>query len=660
MLTALSAATAGLLTARHALVPPNDVALAPASEIEVVGRIAEVRSRGETATLIVDVHTWKNNAGDTRGGYGGRLWATGVTTAGVRRGDVVRIVGVPGVPSGRRNPGAFDFAAFLRWRGIHRTLRAQSVTVLERPPGPEVVAARIERTIRRHLRGDSAALLRALLLGRTDELPQERLNAFRVSGTVHVLAVSGLHVGFVLLIALALARCAGASPRGAALAALPILVLFAVVVGPRPSVIRAVTMAVTLCGARILNRRTSVLNAVGLAATILLLLRPGNLFDMGFRLSFGAVLSIVLIAPAVIGRLDKALGPRRARGRGRTLVATIGSALAVSTTAQLGTLPTLLALGTPFSPGAALINVVVVPLAGFAVATGAGLCVIDMLCFNAAHLLAAACAGALTLMVALVGRTAESVGAGTYLPACLQFPAAAAVVAISLAVRSATRRARLTAAVALAAAAAAACWTLTTGPGRTHSRVLFFDVGQGDALLVRSIGGDAVLIDAGPADPRWDSGERIILPHLRRAGIRMLDMVIVTHGHRDHTGGVPALIDAGVVKQLVLPVASARGAVLDDLARFASDAGVPVRDTAVGETLLAAHECTLLVLWPPASVPRMCDTENGRSIVLRVCLGGFRIFAGGDIEAASERELCARSTCLSTDLLKVSHHGSAT
>ena len=225
-------------------------------------------------------------------------------------------------PTGFRNPGTYDYAAHLARDGIYvvATTRADAVAPLDDPGPPWPVRIRRESiaAIGNALPPASAALLAGLLLGDRTELPRDIDDAFRRAGVYHVLAVSGFNVGILAASVWALCRLLRVPHRVAAVTAIVVVVGFALVVGPEPSVLRAVVMAVLVLVASLLDRDASVTNSLALAALAILAMRPGDLFDPGFQLSFAATLGIV-VAPLPRGM--------------------VVGALAVSAAAQLAVLP---------------------------------------------------------------------------------------------------------------------------------------------------------------------------------------------------------------------------------------------------------------------------------------------------------------------------------
>jgi competence protein ComEC len=673
LLVAVALGGAVSYASRHVMVDPRDACtLAGAGRLSLEAAVVDVRAAADgRCNLVVRPLSRSSSSGEAEslqgveanaGGIAGLVWASLPPRSTVipTRGDVVRLSGELALPRGPRNPGAFDFARYLIHRDIRSVMRVSEMRIVHRTRGPAAVASWISETVRRRVPGTSGDVVRALLLGGTRGLPEELTNAFRRSGTVHVLAVSGLHVGFVVLIVYTLLRCVRVPPRAARIAVVPFLVAFVAVVGPKASVLRAGAMATVLIAASTLGRKTNLLNTLGVSGFLLVAARPGALFDLGFRLSFAAVLGIALAFEPLRRHLGRAAGRKRA-----FRLATDAAALSLS--AQLGVAPVLVAVGGELALAAPLVNPLVVPLAASAVASGMALLAAEALVPAAAPLLGASTWLCVRLMSALV----ETVGGLTWasLPvASRQWPAILGLVAaVSVCLRGRTRRVKASGLVGLLAAAGLAAALALAGPGRTSTRVTFFDVGQGDAALIECANGRTILVDTGRGPlpgagggPRTaDSGRDVILPYLRREGVRRLDLLVITHAHADHVGGAGTVLAGVSVGRLVVPPG------LDDMEQLrgvldvARQRGTRVQDVVAGDTV-ACGPSTLLVLAPGRDFDRRDTTENDMSVVTLLRLAGFGFLLTGDAEERSERAVCRLQSDITTDVLKVGHHGSAT
>lgn len=527
---------------------------------------------------------------------------------------------------GFRNPGVFDYGAHLRREGIHvvGTTRAERLVLLE-DPGPAWgtrVRRRALEAIGSALPPASAALLGGLLLGDRTTLPREIDEAFRRSGVYHVLAVSGFNVALLAAAVFALLALARVGRRASAVVAIVVVVGFAQVVGPEPSVVRAVIMAVLVLAALLLGREAAVVNSLALAALLVLAVRPGDLEDPGFQLSFAATAGIV-VAP-----LPRGL---------------VGSALAVSAVAQLTVLPITLTHFNQLSTIGVLVNLGVVPLAAVATVVGLLGVTLSFVSGTVAQVTLDAVWPVLLLLRAIVALAASIPGAILHLPA--PGPAALALYAGALVAgvvawglrRDRPRRARAlggAAATALVAALALAAWPLMR-PADGRLRVTVLDVGQGDAIVVEAPDGGTLLIDAGGGGPmRLDAGERVVAPFLWNQGILTLAGVVTTHLDADHAGG------AAAVRRV-----------------FTVDEGWNPESLAAGPRSLAGVTISLL---PTSGTGASPKSRNDAAVVLRIEYGLASFLLASDIGAATERALGAAGAPLASTVLKVAHHGSKT
>src|SRR5437762_2360777 len=434
---------------------------------------------------------------------------------------------------GFRNPGTFDYAERLKQEDIHVTAatRADRLTRVDdfAPPWPARIKRASLAAISQALPPTSAALLTGLLLGERTALPSELDEGFRRAGVYHVLAVSGFNVALLAGATLALCRLARVGRRPSAVAAIVVVLGFAAVVGPEPSVLRAVVMAVLVLAALLLEREASVTNSLALAALATLAVHPGDLRDPGFQLSFAATAGIVA-APMPRG--------------------VIAGAIAISAAAQLAILPITLTHFNQLSTIGVVVNLAVVPLAG--VATVAGLLAVGVafLSAGAAQVAFDAVWPLLLALRALVALAATVPGALVHLPAPHWVASACYAGALALGLvwwRCRVERPRVggpsgaAALLLLALAAAVAAWPLLRPPdGRL--RVIVLDVGQGDAIVVEAPDGRVLLVDAGTGGPmRLDAGARVVAPFLWNRGHLRLAGAIATHQDADHAGGMESI-----------------------------------------------------------------------------------------------------------------------
>ncbi|MDE2811576.1 MAG: ComEC/Rec2 family competence protein, partial [Gemmatimonadota bacterium] len=285
-------------------------------------------------------------------------------------GDRVSLRGRLQRPRAVRNPGAFDYRAFLAQQDIYGTLfvgKPEQIVSVERLPGHwlyEGVVLPLRRAVRqsieRNLSGAPAGLLLGVLLGEKRRIPEEVRAAFRSTGLAHALVVSGLHVGMVggfFFFGFRLLRLADRSSSAATIAA---LTLYALVTGAQVPVVRAVLMGVVVLLGRVLRRQGDIYNTLGLAALAILVIWPESPWSLSFQLSFGATWAIV----ALHGPLA-ALFPTNGQV-GRWVVGPLCASLA----AQLGTGPLIAYSFQQLALGAVVANLAVVPLLALAVGLG--------------------------------------------------------------------------------------------------------------------------------------------------------------------------------------------------------------------------------------------------------------------------------------------------
>ncbi|MDR7578713.1 MAG: DNA internalization-related competence protein ComEC/Rec2 [Armatimonadota bacterium] len=558
----------------------------------------------------------------------------------VSAGDVVRVRGrllpLP-VPT---NPGQPDPARWLYRQDARAVLVAEQVEVVERGHGPPWLRwpswAReaLRRVYQRALGPPLDAVLAGVVLG--IPVPDRDLQeVFRASGLVHLLVASGAQLSTVAAAAyLALRRFRRPVRVVGALAA---VLVFAWVAGWEPSMARAALMAGVGVAAGLLKREVDPYTLLAFTAAALVAVRPLWLVDVGFQLSFAATAGLVLLARPLEGAFGN--GPQLVRE---------GVAAAVS--CQLFVAPLVVWHFGQLQPWAVVANVLAVPASAFVVPAGLVGGLLGLAWLPAA-LPVLWLAGAGCAYLVWVARTVSSLPAAT---AHATDPTAGALVLAWCALlavaawRGWVRTGR--AVVAAVLAVAASVWVRALPPPPL-AEVVFLDVGQGDAVVIRTPHGHRVVVDGGPeAEP--------ITSFLARSGGRV-DVAVLSHPHADHVAGLAHALrrfGAGVVLDGGYPHPSPVYAAFLQTVR---DRRIPYHLARRG-VRVSLGEVDLHVLWPAQTLWQGPSAANENSVVVSLRYRQVRFLFPGDVEAGAEGALVASGEDLRAEVLKVPHQGSRT
>ena len=543
-------------------------------------------------------------------------------------------------------------------------LVARHLRPLARSPGLRaLLRLSAERRITELFGPARAPLAAALTLGTGDLLDQEVRQRFAHAGLAHILAISGLHVGILAAALLLVLRAARLGSDAARLAATALVAGYVGLLGWPPPAVRALGLIALWCWARV--RQRPVVPYAPLAATALAVvaLDPFAVTEAGPWLSFAGAWGCVTAA-----RAWSVLRRERSVPRSRHLAAAL-SVAAVSGGATLATAPiSVLAFGT-MTPAALISNVLAVPLAGFVVPSLALTLALAAVLPAAAPLAAGAAALGLDALDA-VARLAGALPLAS-VPFERTFLAAALLAAVGWILlrpyprggkRAALRavRGRCVTAGALAICAAV-WWPLVPGGASGYKAgwlaLHFLAVGEGDAAAIATPAGRWIVVDGGPRLPGFDAGASVVVPFLRRQGVRRLALAVASHGDADHLGGMPTVIRS-FRPELVLEPGQLR--VTEGYRRFlaaAAEAGSRWRPARAGDQI--ELDGVALRVWHPDSawMERQLPA-NENSVVLTVEYGAFRAVMPGDGGLAMEAAPDIAGRIPAATVLKVAHHGS--
>ncbi len=527
--------------------------------------------------------------------------------------------------------------------GVLRSLRASAIARLEGRLPADVGPAAV-----------------AIILANRDQLDSDTKRSFAEAGLAHLLAISGLHVG--ILAAVALALLGPLLPGAYRFPIAAVLVLgYVLLIGAPPAAVRAALLFAGYAASRMRGSPVRLMDLLGAAAAVAVLADPLILVEPGFQLSFAGFGGLML-GDSVVRRLrtmrdwhGSAARPGRIRRGFHGLLRSLGaSGGAFVLTAPIAAwhfqrvAPVAVLSSLPGSP---LIALALVALAGVLILPSP---VADLLAAAAAVLLRA-----LFGLVDLLGRVplGHGVVGRPGLTEWVIFGSGLVSIGILVAGRSAWRAVPplgLVGALILAGPAIRS-W-------QRHDRTLVctLDVGQGDAAVVRTRRGHWLVLDAGPRFGSWDAGKRVVLPFLLARGAREIDVFALSHPDLDHVGGAVALLDRFRVRRLLgvgRPVPSKHYREYLEVAVREEAEWLPARPGA----RLRLDEVELLVLGPQREESRAPIRANDASLVIRLTVdGSFAYVNAGDAPAAEERRTLDRwpIDSLRADVLKVSHHGS--
>jgi competence protein ComEC len=531
--------------------------------------------------------------------------------------------------------------AWLRPRNVHAVLKADHVAPTGRARGGvagalDGVRERAQAALDRGLPPPQAALLRGMVLGQDEALPERMRDDFQTAGLAHLVAASGQNVMLLCALVFGLSAVLGVGLRARLLLALALIALYVPLAGGGPSIQRAGVMGAAGVTAALAGRPASRWYALLLAAAATLTMNPRAVEDPGWQMSFAAVAAIMLLA----GRLGEGL-------RRRGAPSGVAEALALTVAATIGTAPLIAMHFDRTSVVSLPANLLAAPAVAPVMWLGMAAAALGQLGASLATPFTALAAYPLAF-VSWVGQFAAGLpDAAVGVPTRVVTLACVGVAAAILAPRA--RRPAGVGLIAVAVGAVALLGPRARAPAPPAGlRVTFLDIGQGDATLIQDRR-TSVLVDTGPPDGA-------VVSRLRRAGVRRLDLMVVTHAQADHDGGAASVLRALPVRLVLDGRDGIREPLGLAMAAEARRRRVRLAAPDAGETLRIGR-IELCILSPAREAPEAHAGEdpNQRAIVAEARLGRFRMLLTADAES----DVLSTLDLEAVDVLKVSHHGSA-
>ncbi|MHC4264722.1 MAG: ComEC/Rec2 family competence protein [Planctomycetota bacterium] len=586
---------------------------------------------------------------------------------------------------GPKNPGQFNFARYLANKGVYVGASINSrdaVSVLNKESG---FFTKLKNTFREKvtqallsdtsIEKSSKSMMQALLLGYRGDIERSTYEAFRETGLLHFISLSGMHLGILAGFIWWLCKAAGLLKRARAVICITALCAFLLIVPPRAATLRAAIICFVFCLSFLFQRRTSHLNSLSLAAIVLLLIRPTGLFEAGWQLSFSSVLGILIFTDRIHFFINEKTGGwawlKKAKKTNLFLKIVskpadhIFTLFCVGVSAWLGGAGILLYHFYTINPLTSLWTVAAFPLVALILVLGYLKIVISFLLPTFSFILGLLINGVSALLIWMVKFLAGLniseilIGHVPVIIIIIYYCLLVFVVFVHI------RRPIIKQAVCFSCVLMLLLFLGALKWQRTHRNSLFatvLNVGHGQAVFVQMPGGENVLFDAGSLNVK-DAGQRAVVPFLTYNGINKIDAIIISHDDIDHINGIPEIVNSCKVQQIY-----ASETVLNDvdewgtirfLKSFLAGKGFDIQK--LSEEIRFGSGAEIRFIWPRLPVTDLEDlSDNDKSLVSLIKSENCKILLCSDIEKKAQRRITELYPELKCDAMVVPHHGLVT
>lgn len=559
-------------------------------------------------------------------------------------------------PMEARNPGSFDYRAFLSGQGISATMRVKDatyITVIDNKGGV-IVMRKLIIPIREYIRqivgkyiGEKGYLVLGILLGERRDMPEIVREDFRNAGLTHLLAVSGLNVGMLMLIAWQISATFGLLLPGRAIISLVFIWLYAAVTAFSPSVVRATIMGSIVLIGWLMQKKTYSGYSLMAAAFLILAVNPLTLFNPGFQLSFAATWAIIVIYPLLIQLIPASLTKKAPL---KFLLESIFMSIA----AIAGTVIIVACYFNQIAWISIVANLPAVPIVFLMLSFG-----LLLVFFGWLTPLGVAYGAILRLLTDTMNEIVSFFGSfpNGFIEVATPSFLLVITVAVLLLIIARVGKARW-AVVALLVFLSFLFFisqvSMLIGNG-AGIKITFLDVGQGDCSVISWRNGPVIMIDAGDRKGTADAVKWTLLPFFRHMGIKKIDAFFLSHTDNDHAGGLPNLLDNFTVGAVYHSADSCTGEAWHEAWKKCREKNIPLIKLNSGMQLLVSVD-TIDILSPDLGVEYR--NANDSSVVMMLKTSGKSVLYCGDIGISTERLLAEKKNISAVDIVKVPHHGS--
>ncbi|MCX5813271.1 MAG: DNA internalization-related competence protein ComEC/Rec2 [Proteobacteria bacterium] len=574
-----------------------------------------------------------------------------ITDLDLNIGDKIRFYGkIRELSPAFNNPSTTSWKWLKKLEGINYEMKGTVITVLPGRNFIQTLRNKLKKTIE-----DSGAkqqdVIKALTIGDKTSLNENTINLFLKTGTSHILAISGLHVGIItgffffilcwLLGRFRTLKLSGRHTKYASLMTIPFPFIFMIISGSSVSTIRATIMITVFMLSLFFEKQREITNTIALSALIILLIYPHSLFMPSFQLSFMSVLFIVII----MGKLYPYIKLKN------TYIKWLSTSALTTVAATIGTLPIVIYHFYGINPFCMIHNIISIPV----------MCMVSIPVSFSGMILPYG-----WYLLRLAGELLNlNIAALSYLDIGYIFPIIRPNLfemllfyALLLCIIFFKKKLVLSLLIIIIIPLTIVQISIVCKDRFNNNISLnFIDVGIGEAILVEAPKGIRMLIDAG-GDFRgnFDTGRAIVTPILLSRKILTLDYVINTHPHSDHAGGIPYILNTFKVKTFVTGGYYSNDSAFMEIHKIVKDKKINFQLWKQGNKISINNDTQILVMNPQKDFQG--DDLNNSSLVLKFIYKNTSFLLTGDIGSEVEEKLILSGMPLASKIMKIPHHGS--
>lgn len=565
----------------------------------------------------------------------------------IKYGDSLYIEGEFKQPEEARNYKGYNYKQYLKTKKIIGTVELEKVKILKSSNGSFIhnIQKYIRDTINGTLTDEEGNLLLAILLGDKDKLSEDIQESFKTSNLSHMLAVSGAHVSYIILGLTYVLQNSIIGKKNGKIVCIIFLLAFMAITNFTPSVTRACIMAILTLFSSIIYRKSDVYTNISVAALITLIFNPYSLLDLGFQLSYGGTIGIIIFI--------KRIQEKKSNSK---VINYIKQMALVSIYANIIIIPIMMYHFNTVSFTFIISNIMASPILGIIVITGFLFIIASITVKPLTRLIAIFIKPILSILIKISQICSKLPFSNILVVTPYMFNVISYYAIILYCIKS-KKNNKCKIIICLLIVLILINFIIYIFPQKL--RIFFIDVGQGDSTLIITPDKKTVLIDGGGSDS-FDVGEKVLLPYLLDRRILKIDYVLISHFDTDHCGGILTIMEKVKVKNIIISEQAEHSENYERFKKLMIHKKIRLIEVKKGDKIKIGRYSEFKILFPTSRLLSE-NPLNNNSIVAQFNYNNFKMLFTGDIEKLAEQQILkAEKAEIRADILKVAHHGSKT